>query len=93
MFVNNVNSTLKQNQDLETMKQLMGKIESYDVIDTKDDDLSNLVQKYSSLNLTYDIPGTNHKRSLLFESDLKYKDVTTSSKASGKCFKKFTNFK
>lgn len=79
-FVNNVNSTLKQNQDLETMKQLMSKIESYDVIESKDDDLANLIQKYSSLNLTYDIPGTSNKRSLLFESDAKYKDATTSSK-------------
>lgn len=82
LFVNQVNSTLKQNQDLETMKQLMAKIESYDVIDTKDEDLSHLVQKYSSLNLTYDIPGTNHKRSLVFESDVKYKDALTSSKVS-----------
>lgn len=62
------------------MKQLMVKIEAYDVIDTKDEDLANLIQKYSSLNLTYDIPGTNHKRSLLFESDAKFKDGVTSSK-------------
>lgn len=80
VFVNNVNSTLKQSQDLEMMKQLMVKIEAYDVIDTKDEDLANLIQKYSSLNLTYDIPGTNHKRSLLFESDAKFKDGVTSSK-------------
>lgn len=79
-FVNNVNSTLKRNQDLEVIEHLMDKIESYDVVETKDEDLSNLVQKYSHLNLLYDIPGTSQKRSLLFESDLKYKDVTTSSK-------------
>ncbi|KAK6621808.1 hypothetical protein RUM44_001615 [Polyplax serrata] len=90
-FVNNVNSTLKQNQDLETMKQLMSKIESYDVIESKDDDLSNLIQKYSVLNLTYDIPGTCHKRSLLFESDVKYKDAMTSSKIEVHAFL-FTDF-
>lgn len=77
-----MNSTLKQNQDLETMKQLMSKIESYDVIESKDDDLSNLIQRYSNLNLTFDVPGTSHKRSLLFESDVKYKDAATSSKVT-----------
>ena len=68
------------------MKQLMSKIESYDVIESKDDDLSNLIQKYSNLNLTYDIPGTTSKRSLLFESDVKYKDAMTSSKVKVQIF-------
>ena len=64
----------------------MSKIESYDVIESKDDDLSNLIQKYSNLNLTYDIPGTTSKRSLLFESDVKYKDAMTSSKVKVQIF-------
>lgn len=83
-FVNHVNSTLKRNHELLQLKQLSTKLESYDVVETKDDDLAHLLHKYAMLSLTDPIPSTDHHRCLLFESDLKFKDA--SAKMEVHCF-------
>jgi len=65
---------------MEQLRHLAAKLESYDVVDTKDDDLAQLIHKYETLCITENIPNTTHHRSLIFESDLKFKDAATSSK-------------
>lgn len=44
--------------------------------ETKDDDLDRLVQSHCRLDLTAPMPGCaeNHRRHLLFEGDLKFKE-------------------
>ncbi|GLV48672.1 dynein axonemal intermediate chain 2 [Carabus blaptoides fortunei] len=86
-FVNSVNSSLKQKQDNERLRGIMLRIESYDAVETKDDDIQTLVQKHNHLDLSQPMPGCppDRKRHLLLEGDLKLKDSTT-SKMEVHCF-------
>lgn len=79
-FVNNVNTTLRQKEDMECLRSLMSRIEAYDVIETKDDDLDKLIKIHNELDLKKSMPGCNplHKRQLIAEADVKLKDYNTS---------------
>ncbi|XP_072388521.1 uncharacterized protein [Diabrotica undecimpunctata] len=89
-FVNNVNSSLKHRQDKERLKGIIARIESYDIVESKDDDIDKLLKKEKSLtqlDLTrpmLNCPG-ERKRHLLLEGDLKLKDSGT-SKMEVHCF-------
>ncbi|KAJ8981834.1 hypothetical protein NQ317_004784 [Molorchus minor] len=89
-FVNNVNSSLKHRQDKERLKGIIARIESYDIVETKDDDIEKILKKEKSLTLL-DLtrPMLNcpieRKRHLLLEGDLKLKDSGT-SKMEVHCF-------
>ncbi|XP_014280646.1 pleckstrin homology domain-containing family G member 5 isoform X3 [Halyomorpha halys] len=79
-FVNNVNTTLKQKEDIESLRSIIARIESYDVVETKDEDLEKLIKPHNELDLQKPMPGCNplHKRQLIAEADLKLKDHNNS---------------
>ncbi|XP_045471611.1 pleckstrin homology domain-containing family G member 5 isoform X1 [Harmonia axyridis] len=89
-FVNNVNSSLKHKQDKERLKGIIARIESYDIVDSKDDDIEKLLKKDKTLT-QFDLnrPMLNcpveRKRHLLLEGDLKLKD-SGASKMEVHCF-------
>ncbi|XP_075213891.1 pleckstrin homology domain-containing family G member 5-like [Lycorma delicatula] len=87
MFVNSVNTTLKQKQDMERLRGVIARIEAYDVVESKDEDLERLVRSYNELDLTCPMPGccNSQRRHLLLESDLRLKDSNT-SKIDVHCF-------
>lgn len=82
-FVNKVNSTLKTRQDSESLKRMISRIESYDAVESKDDDLEKIVRSHSNLDLTRPMLGcsSDRRRHLILEDDFKLKD-TLSSKVS-----------
>ncbi|XP_050307638.1 pleckstrin homology domain-containing family G member 5 isoform X2 [Anthonomus grandis grandis] len=89
-FVNNVNSSLKHRQDKERLKGIIARIESYDVVESKDDDIERMLKKeksFTQLDLTRPMLGcpSERKRHLLLEGDLKLKDSGT-SKIEVHCF-------
>ncbi|CAH1978622.1 unnamed protein product [Acanthoscelides obtectus] len=86
-FVNNVNSSLKHRQDKERLKGIIARIESYDIVESKDDDIEKILKKdrtLTSLDLTRPMLNcpVERKRHLLLEGDLKLKDSSTSSKCT-----------
>ncbi|KAG8233237.1 hypothetical protein J437_LFUL013599, partial [Ladona fulva] len=85
-FVNGVNTTLKQRQDQERLRGIIARIESYDVVETKDDEIEKLVKTYSELDLTCPMPGCNpsQRRHLLQEADLRLRDHSTSKPVTKK---------
>ncbi|XP_075214469.1 pleckstrin homology domain-containing family G member 5-like isoform X1 [Lycorma delicatula] len=89
MFVNSVNTTLKQKQDMERLRGVIARIKAYDVVESKDEDedLERLVRSYNELDLTCPMPGccNSQRRHLLLESDLRLKDSNT-SKIDVHCF-------
>ncbi|XP_076256020.1 uncharacterized protein LOC143193589 isoform X2 [Rhynchophorus ferrugineus] len=89
-FVNNVNSSLKHRQDKERLKGIIARIESYDIVESKDDDIERILKKEKSLtqlDLTRPMLGCppERKRHLLLEGDLKLKD-SGASKIEVHCF-------
>nr|XP_022900962.1 pleckstrin homology domain-containing family G member 5 isoform X1 [Onthophagus taurus]XP_022900963.1 pleckstrin homology domain-containing family G member 5 isoform X1 [Onthophagus taurus] len=87
-FVNKVNSSLKQKQDNERLRGLIVRIESYEIVESKDDDLERILKKsYVPLDLTRPMLNcpVDRRRHLLLEGDLKLKDSNT-SKMEVHCF-------
>ncbi|XP_025830942.1 uncharacterized protein LOC108742195 isoform X2 [Agrilus planipennis] len=86
-FVNNVNFSLKRKQDNERIKGIIARIESYDVVESKDDDVEKLLKNYSRLDLNKPMVGCSpgRRRHLIMEGDLKLKDNTI-SKTEVHCF-------
>ncbi|XP_030757570.1 pleckstrin homology domain-containing family G member 5 isoform X1 [Sitophilus oryzae] len=89
-FVNNVNSSLKHRQDKERLKGIIARIESYDIVESKDDDIERILKKEKSLtqlDLTRPMLACppERKRHLLLEGDLKLKD-SGASKIEVHCF-------
>uniref|UniRef100_T1JDF7 DH domain-containing protein n=1 Tax=Strigamia maritima TaxID=126957 RepID=T1JDF7_STRMM len=77
-FVTNVNSTLRQRHEQERLANIINKVESYDVVEAKDEEVQRLVKNHISLDLTCPMPGCkdDQTRQLLLEGDLKLKDAT-----------------
>ncbi|KAL1497170.1 hypothetical protein ABEB36_008171 [Hypothenemus hampei] len=89
-FVNNVNSSLKHRQDKERLKGIIARIESYDIVESKDDDIERILRRdksFTQLDLTRPMLGCQpeRKRHLLLEGDLKLKD-SGASKIEVHCF-------
>ncbi|RZC34774.1 pleckstrin -likey domain-containing family G member 5 [Asbolus verrucosus] len=89
-FVINVNASLKHKQDKERLKGIIARIESYDIVESKDDDIDKILKKekcYTHLDLTRPMLNcpAERKRHLLLEGDLKLKDSGT-SKMEVHCF-------
>ncbi|XP_063917927.1 pleckstrin homology domain-containing family G member 5-like isoform X1 [Zophobas morio] len=89
-LVIDVNASLKHKQDNERLKGIIARIESYDIVETKDDDIDKILKKeksFTHLDLTrpmLNCPG-DRKRHLLLEGDLKLKD-SGASKLEVHCF-------
>ncbi|KAL1140863.1 hypothetical protein AAG570_000791, partial [Ranatra chinensis] len=79
-FVNSVNTTLRHKEDMESLRSVIARIEAYDVVETKDDDLEKIIRQHNDLDLSKPMPGCNplHKRQLIAEADLKLKDHNNS---------------
>ncbi|XP_034237361.1 pleckstrin homology domain-containing family G member 5 isoform X2 [Thrips palmi] len=86
-FVNSVNSRLRERQDQDRLRAIIARIENYDVVESKDEDLEKIVRLYSDLDLTRpmpDCPSSQH-RYLLYEGDLRLRDLNN-SKVDVRCF-------
>ncbi|XP_049822174.1 uncharacterized protein LOC109603045 isoform X2 [Aethina tumida] len=89
-FVYRVNSNIRVRQDSERLKGIIARIESYDIVESKDEDIDKLLKQNKTLmQLDLRRPMINcppeRKRHLLREGDLKLKDNLT-SKMEVHCF-------
>jgi len=86
-LVRDVNSHMRQRQEQERLKNIIARIDSYEPIETKDDELQGLLATSSHLDLTCPMPGCapGQRRHLLMEGDLKMREGS-SSKIDVHCF-------
>ncbi|XP_035705213.1 pleckstrin homology domain-containing family G member 5 isoform X4 [Folsomia candida] len=85
-FVMSVNAALRNQQESERLQGIMDKMEFYDVVDTKDEELELVIKSHSRLNLFEPMPSCGSvKRWLIFESDMRLRD-SFSSKIDVRCF-------
>ena len=75
-FVSQVNSALRQRHEQERLREILSRIESYDVVETKDEEVERLVKSHCDLDLTKPMPycSEHQRRYLLIEGDLKLRD-------------------
>jgi len=75
-FVIQVNSALRQRQEQERLREILSRIESYDAVDAKDEEVERLVRAHCDLDLTKPMPSCSdhQRRHLLHEGDLKLRD-------------------
>ncbi|XP_037074686.1 pleckstrin homology domain-containing family G member 5-like [Pollicipes pollicipes] len=87
IFVGSVDGSLRSRHEQERLSEIIGRIDSYDCVDTKDDELERATRPHLSLDLTCPMPGCGetHRRYLLFEGELKLRDHVT-SKVEVRCF-------
>ena len=86
-LVRDVNSHMRQRQEQERLKTIIARIDSYEPIETKDEELQGLLATSSSLDLTCPMPScaVGQRRHLLYEGDLKLREGT-GSKVDVHCF-------
>ncbi|XP_042222522.1 pleckstrin homology domain-containing family G member 5-like isoform X4 [Homarus americanus] len=79
-FVSNVNSALRHKHEQERLRDIARRIEAYEAVETRDDELERIVRNYSDLNLTQPMPGCpeHMPRHLLHHGDLRFRDSHTS---------------
>ncbi|XP_043201509.1 pleckstrin homology domain-containing family G member 5-like isoform X3 [Amphibalanus amphitrite] len=87
VFVGSVDGSLRSRHEQERLSAIIGRIDSYDCVDTKDDELEKAMKPHLSLDLTCPMPGCSdvHRRYLLLEGELKLRDHV-SSKVDVRCF-------
>jgi len=87
VLVGSVDGSLRSRHEQERLSEIIGRIESYDCVDTKDDELERVMKPHLALDLTSPMPGCSdaHRRYLLFEGELKLRDNVT-SKVDVRCF-------
>lgn len=75
-FVGQVNSALRQRHEQERLCEILSRIESYDAVETKDEEVERLVKAHCDLDLTKPMPfcSEHQRRHLLIEGDLKLRD-------------------
>ncbi|XP_002733447.2 pleckstrin homology domain-containing family G member 5-like [Saccoglossus kowalevskii] len=75
-FIFKINRTLKLRHERKKLDVIQSKIESYDVIDTANEELSKLVEDYTHFNLSSPMLGANptEQRMLLLEGPVRLKD-------------------
>ncbi|XP_065085711.1 pleckstrin homology domain-containing family G member 5 isoform X1 [Ochlerotatus camptorhynchus] len=75
VFVAGVNNHLTTRQENERLKGINARIESYDVVDSNNENLDKMVRQYSSMfDLCLPMQGSTEGRKLFLEGDLKFKD-------------------
>ncbi|XP_023335851.1 pleckstrin homology domain-containing family G member 5, partial [Eurytemora carolleeae] len=79
-LVRDVNSHMRQRQEMERLRTIIAKIDSYEPIETKDEELQCLLASSSHLDLTASMPGCfpNQTRQLIKEGDLKLREGSSS---------------
>lgn len=80
-FVGQVNSALRQRHEQERLREILSRIESYDAVEAKDEEVEKLVKVHCDLDLTRPMPfcSDHQRRHLLIEGDLKLRDQVTSA--------------
>ncbi|XP_042886663.1 uncharacterized protein LOC122262639 isoform X2 [Penaeus japonicus] len=78
-FVSNVNSALRHKHEQERLRDIAKRIEAYDAVEARDDELERVVRTYSELNLTQPMPGCPEHlpRHILHHGDLRLRDPHT----------------
>ncbi|XP_069998090.1 pleckstrin homology domain-containing family G member 5 isoform X6 [Penaeus vannamei] len=78
-FVSNVNSALRHKHEQERLRDIAKRIEAYDAVEARDDELERVVRNYSELNLTQPMPGCPEHlpRHILHHGDLRLRDPHT----------------
>ncbi|KAK3859627.1 hypothetical protein Pcinc_034272, partial [Petrolisthes cinctipes] len=79
-FVSNVNSALRHKHEQERLRDIANRIEAYEAVEARDDELERVVRSYSDLSLTQPMPGCPEHipRHLLHHGDLRLRDPHTS---------------
>lgn len=80
-FVASVNATLKRSEETARLNNAASRIESYDVVESRDEELEKLIQIHSRFDIAnVPIPGCpkDTLRVLLREGDLKLRDAASS---------------
>ncbi|CAL7939167.1 unnamed protein product [Xylocopa violacea] len=80
-FVASVNAALRRNEETARLASAASRIESYDVVESKDEELEKLIRNHSSFDITtVPMPGCpkDTLRVLLREGDLKLRDAASS---------------
>lgn len=88
-FVFAVDGRLRQRHELERLKSIISRIESYDPFDINNDEVEKALRPHCELDLTCPMPGCGHQQSrqLLYEaSGIKMRDSMSSSKVDVHCF-------
>ncbi|XP_052718753.1 pleckstrin homology domain-containing family G member 5-like isoform X6 [Crassostrea angulata] len=78
-FVSHVNVTLRHKHDQERLNAIVAKIESYDAVESPNDECLRYIQEYyDNFDLRAPMPGCSpdHTRTLIMQSVLKLKDST-----------------
>ncbi|XP_062716783.1 uncharacterized protein LOC109433210 isoform X3 [Aedes albopictus] len=74
-FVAGVNAHLTTRQENERLKGINARIDSYEVVDSNNENLDKMVRQYSTMfDLCLPMQGTIEGRKLFLEGDLKFKD-------------------
>nr|XP_022337376.1 pleckstrin homology domain-containing family G member 5-like isoform X6 [Crassostrea virginica] len=79
-FVSHVNATLRHKHDQERLNAIVAKIESYDAVESPNDECLRYIQEYyDNFDLRAPMPGcvADHTRTLIMQSVLKLKDSAT----------------
>jgi pleckstrin homology domain-containing family G member 5 len=86
-FVGHVNSALRQRHEQERLREILSRIESYEAIEAKDEEVEKMVRSHCDLDLTrpMHLCSEHQRRHLLIEGDLKLRDQA-SSKMDVHCF-------
>lgn len=71
-----MNSALRQRHEQERLREILSRIESYDAVEAKDEEVERLVKVHCDLDLTRPMPfcSDHQRRHLLIEGDLKLRD-------------------
>ncbi|KAG7197203.1 hypothetical protein KM043_007279 [Ampulex compressa] len=80
-FVASVNAALRRSEETARLAGAASRLESYDVVESRDEELEKLIKIHSNLDIsTVPIPGCpkDTLRTLLREGDLKLRDAATS---------------
>ncbi|KAK2724126.1 hypothetical protein QYM36_002459 [Artemia franciscana] len=79
-FVTHVNAAMRQQQEQERLSGIVARIESYDVVESKEEEIDRFLKQYSTLDLTRPMPNCAEymRRNLIAEADLKLKDPNSS---------------
>ena len=80
-FVASVNAALKRNEEMARLANIVSRLETYDVVESRDEELDKFIKMYSNFDIVNaPIPGCSKDvfRTLLREGDLKLRDAVTS---------------
>ncbi|XP_064423779.1 pleckstrin homology domain-containing family G member 5 [Latimeria chalumnae] len=75
-FINHVDSRMRQRQEQQRLAAIIGRIDSYEVVEGSSDEVEKILKEYCKLDLTAPMSGTspNDTRQLLLEGSLKMKE-------------------